>query len=59
MNKKLDKIDRFDRPAYKTPKTHTRPGSLTVLAAPSRIAKTLFYPNGTTKHESKTPNKTD
>jgi hypothetical protein len=57
--KKKDKIDKFDRPAYKTPKTHTRTGSMTVLSAPSRIHNTLFYPDGTTKHESKTPNKTD
>jgi DNA modification methylase len=26
--KKPEKIDRFDRPAYKTPKTHTRAGSM-------------------------------
>jgi hypothetical protein len=51
--KKTEKIDRFDRPAYKTPKTHTRTGSLTVLAAPSRIAKTLFYPNGRIEREEK------
>lgn len=53
--KKTDKIDRFDRPAYKTPKTYTRTGSMTVLEAPSRIHNTLFYPDGTTKHENTTP----
>jgi hypothetical protein len=53
MKKKTEKIDKFDRPAYKTPKTHTRSGSMTVLAAPSRIANTLFYPNGEVKHEKK------
>lgn len=47
-----DKIERFDRPAYKTPKTYTRTGSMTVLEAPSRIHNTLFYPDGTTKHEN-------
>jgi hypothetical protein len=51
--KNKDKIDKFDRPAYKTPKTHTRSGSMTVLAAPSRIANTLFYPNGEVKREEK------
>jgi hypothetical protein len=49
---KVDKIDKFDRPAYKTPKTHTRQGSMTVLAAPSRIDKTLFYPDGRVKRET-------
>ena len=57
--KKVEKIDRFDRPAYKTPKTHTRAGSMTVLEAPSRIHNTLFYPDGTTKHESKASSKID
>lgn len=51
--KKTEKIDRFDRPAYKTPKTHTRTGSMTVLLAPSRIAKTLFYPDGRINREEK------
>jgi hypothetical protein len=50
--KNPEKIDRFDRPAYKTPKTHTRQGSLDVLAAPSRIAKTLFYPDGKIERET-------
>ena len=59
MKKKKDTISKFDRPQYKPPKTFVRPGSMTVLAAPSRIENTLFYPDGTTKHESKTPNKTD
>jgi hypothetical protein len=51
--KKTDKIDKFDRPAYKSPKTYTRTGSMTVLAAPSRISNTLFYPNGEVKREEK------
>jgi hypothetical protein len=51
--KKTDKIDKFDRPAYKSPKTYTRTGSMTVLAAPSRIKNTLFYPNGEVKREEK------
>jgi hypothetical protein len=49
--KKTDKIDKFDRPAYKTPKTHTRTGSMTVLNAPSRIYNTLHYPDGTKKYD--------
>jgi hypothetical protein len=53
MKKKTEKIDKFDRPAYKTPKTHTRSGSMKVLEAPSRIHNTLFYPNGEVKHEKK------
>jgi hypothetical protein len=44
--KKTNKIDKFDRPVYKTPKTYTRTNSMTVLAAPSRISNTLFYPDG-------------
>ena len=44
--KKPEKIDKFDRPAYKSPKTYTRTGSMTVLAAPSRMSNTLYYPNG-------------
>jgi hypothetical protein len=52
--KKPEKIDKFDRPAYKTPKPHTRVGSMAVLAAPSRIDKTLFYPDGRVKRESTT-----
>jgi len=51
--KKTDKIDKFDRPAYKSPKTYTRTGSMTVLAAPSRIENTLFYPDGRIKREEK------
>jgi hypothetical protein len=50
--KKTEKIDRFDRPAYKTPKTHTRTGSMDVLAAPSRIKNTLFYPDGKIERET-------
>jgi hypothetical protein len=51
--KKTEKIDKFDRPAYKPPKTFARPGSMTVLEAPSRMANTLFYPNGEIKREEK------
>jgi hypothetical protein len=51
--KKPEKIDKFDKPAYKTPKTYTRTGSMTVLESPSRIAKTLFYPNGRIEREEK------
>jgi hypothetical protein len=43
---KSEKIDKFDRPPYKPPRTVLRPGSMNVLAAPSRMANTLFYPNG-------------
>lgn len=53
--KTKDKIHKFDRPVYKSPKTYTRTGSMTILKAPSRIANTLFYPDGTTKHENITP----
>jgi hypothetical protein len=51
--KKTDKVDKFDRPAYKTPKTHTRTGSMKVLSAPSRIENTLFYPDGRIERETK------
>jgi hypothetical protein len=51
--KKTDKIDKFDRPAYKPPKTFVRPGSMDVLNAPSRIENTLYYPNGEVKREEK------
>jgi hypothetical protein len=51
--KKKDTISKFDRPAYVPPKRFVRPGSMTVLAAPSRIAKTLFYPDGKIKREEK------
>jgi hypothetical protein len=53
MKKKPEKIDKFDRPAYQTPKVFTRTGSMTVLEAPSRMANTLFYPNGEIKREKK------
>jgi hypothetical protein len=46
MKKKQDTISKFDRPAYKPPKTFVRPGSMTVLKAPSRMSNTLFYPDG-------------
>jgi hypothetical protein len=46
MKKKKDTINKFDRPPYKPPKTVLRPGSLDVLAAPSRMANTLYYPSG-------------
>ena len=57
--KTKDKIHKFDRPPLVLQTKHIRPGSMTILNAPSRIHNTLFYPDGTTKHESKTPNKTD
>jgi len=44
--KKTDKLDKFDRPPYKAPKTVLRPGIMNVLAAPSRLSNTLFYPSG-------------
>jgi len=34
-------------------KIASRPGSLDVLAQPSRIAQTLFYPNGTILKDAK------
>jgi hypothetical protein len=46
MKKKPEKISKFDRPPYKPPKTVLRPGSMDVLAAPSRMANTLYYPSG-------------
>lgn len=49
--KKKDTISKFDRPAYVPPKRFVRPGSMTVLEAPSRMANTLFYPDGTTKYD--------
>jgi len=54
MKKKSEKIDKFDRPAYVPPKRFVRPGSMTVLEAPSRIANTLYYPNGDIKRETTT-----
>jgi hypothetical protein len=53
MKKKQDTISKFDRPPYKPPKTVVRPGSMDVLAAPSRIENSLFYPNGKVKREEK------
>jgi hypothetical protein len=44
--KNKEMIFKFDKPQYKTPKTFTRPGSMKVLEAPSRIGKTLYYPDG-------------
>jgi hypothetical protein len=46
MKKKKDTISKFDRPPYKPPKTVLRSGSMDVLAAPSRMANTLYYPSG-------------
>lgn len=57
MKKKKDTISKFDRPAYVPPKRFVRPGSMTVLEAPSRIHNTLYYPDGTTKHDNQTHNK--
>jgi hypothetical protein len=53
MKNKPEKISKFDRPEYKPLKRFVRPGSMTVLEAPSRIHNTLFYPNGEVKHEKK------
>ena len=50
--KKTDKLSKFDRPPLKPKIGYTRPGSMTILEAPSRIHNTLFYPDGTTKHEN-------
>jgi hypothetical protein len=55
MKKKQDTISKFDRPPYKPPKTVVRPGSMDVLAAPSRMANTLFYPNGKICREKEQP----
>ena len=52
--KKKDTINKFDRPAYKTPKRFVRHGSMDVLEAPSRIKNTLYYPNGDIKRETTT-----
>jgi hypothetical protein len=57
MKKKTDKISKFDRPEYRPPKRFVRPGSMDVLEAPSRIHNTLFYPDGTTKHDNQASNK--
>ncbi len=56
MKKKPEKINKFDRPPLKTFAPPIRPGSMKILEAPSRIHHTLFYPDGTTKHENDTPN---
>lgn len=52
--KKTDKLSKFDRPEYKPPQRFVRHGSMDVLAAPSRIKNTLFYPNGDIKRETPT-----
>jgi len=52
MKKKVDIISKFDRPPYKSPKTFLRFGSMTVLEAPSRMANTLYYPDGRVKRET-------
>jgi hypothetical protein len=51
--KKTDKLSKFDRPQLKSKIGYTRPGSMTILQAPSRIKNTLFYPNGEVKREKK------
>ena len=56
MKKKIDKISKFDRPEYRPPKRFVRPNSMTVLEAPSRMANTLFYPDGTTKYDKSSKN---
>lgn len=57
MKKPTEKISKFDRPEYKPPKRFVRPGSMTVLEAPSRIHNTLYYPDGTTTHDDQAHNK--
>ena len=45
----MKKIDKFDRPAYKgitMAKATMRPGSLTMLDVPSRVVKSVVYPDG-------------
>lgn len=59
MKKKPEKINKFDRPPLKLFAPPIRPGSMTILQSPSRIAKTLFYPDGTTKHENDTSKKSN
>ncbi len=54
--KNKETISKFDRPAYVPPKRFVRPGSMTVLEAPSRMANTLFYPDGTTKYDKSSKN---
>ena len=47
--KKEDQIERIFRPDYKgftLEQCATRPNSLNILLKPSRIEKTLFYPDG-------------
>ena len=56
MKKKPEKISKFDRPPLKLKVGYTRPGSMTILEAPSRMANTLFYPDGTTKYDKSSKN---
>lgn len=46
-------IDRINRPALRgMPKLPIRPGATEILAKPSRIGNTLFYPDGrVVKHD--------
>lgn len=49
MKKKPERIDLIHRPDYKgftLEQCATRPNSLNILLKPSRIDKTLFYPDG-------------
>lgn len=39
-------LDRSDRPPLKTQKIVVRPGSQDILKYPSRVASSLFYPDG-------------
>lgn len=54
--KKTDKIHKFDRPPLTLPTQPIRPGSMTILKAPSRMVNTLYYPDGTTKHDKSSKN---
>ena len=47
------KFNVFDTKIYSTSKSFVRPGSLAILQAPSRINKTLFYPDGRIVKDSK------
>ena len=47
--KDVKKIDKFDRPAYAgltLARAAMRPGCLTMLGQPSRVASSLIYPDG-------------
>lgn len=50
------KSDKYSFKQYKNwtlEQASTRKGALDILSKPSRIVNTLFYPNGSTKHDAK------